>query len=92
MALFGVIGALHPSMTEGRAAAATPGLPQALTRIRQRMRRAVIDDRRASRARLNVFERAGRPCLRCGTVIRSGRVGAPPQDRSTYRCPDCQAP
>lgn len=75
-----------------RAAAATPGLPQALTRIRQRMRRAVIDDRRASRARLNVFERAGRPCLRCGTVIRSGRVGAPPQDRITYWCPDCQAP
>lgn len=67
-----------------------PELEPALTRIRQRMRRAIIDDRRASRNRLNVFERAGQPCLRCGTPIRSGRVGRPPQDRVTYWCPRCQ--
>lgn len=68
-----------------------PDLAPALERIRQRMRRAVIDDPRASRARLNVFERAGRPCLRCGTSVRSGRVGKPPLDRITYWCPTCQS-
>lgn len=68
-----------------------PDLDAALQRIRQRMRRAVIDDPRASRSRLNVFERAGRPCLRCGTAVRSGRVGSPPRDRITYWCPACQS-
>lgn len=72
-------------------ASATTGLPEALTRIRQRMRRAIIDDRRASRARLNVFERSGYPCLRCGVTVRSGRVADPPHDRITYWCPGCQA-
>ena len=74
-----------------RPVAEAPGLDAALNRIRQRMRRAVIDDPRASRARLNVFERTGRPCLRCGTPVRSGRVGQPPRDRITYWCPTCQS-
>jgi formamidopyrimidine-DNA glycosylase len=37
--------------------------------------------------RLRVYDRAGRPCLRCGTPIQR-RVQAA---RSTYYCPKCQA-
>lgn len=36
------------------------------------------------------FERGGRPCLRCGTSIRTARQGDQPQDRVTYWCPSCQ--
>jgi endonuclease-8 len=38
-----------------------------------------------------VFERAGRPCRRCGTPIRMAMQGDPPYDRVTYWCPVCQA-
>lgn len=44
----------------------------------------------ASGTRRWVYERAGRPCRRCGTVLlmrRHGRWG-----RSTYWCPRCQPP
>lgn len=64
-------------------------LDEALARTRRRMLAAVGDGRR-SRTRLNVFERKGRPCLRCGDIIRTGRVGTPPRDRITYWCPTCQ--
>lgn len=40
-----------------------------------------------------VYERAGRPCRRCGTRIRSGgQADGNPQheDRTTYFCPSCQ--
>jgi endonuclease VIII len=37
-----------------------------------------------------VFERAGKPCLRCGTRIESGPIGTPPRDRISYWCPTCQ--
>lgn len=37
-----------------------------------------------------VFERAGRPCLRCATPVRTAMQGTPPQDRVTYWCPHCQ--
>jgi endonuclease-8 len=37
-----------------------------------------------------VYRRAGRPCRRCGTLIRSASVGRPP--RTLYWCPRCQAP
>ena len=37
-----------------------------------------------------VFERAGRPCRRCGTGVRSARQGVAPYDRVTYWCPTCQ--
>jgi formamidopyrimidine-DNA glycosylase len=36
--------------------------------------------------RLRVYDRAGEPCLRCGTLIRR-RVQAA---RSTFYCPQCQ--
>ena len=37
-----------------------------------------------------VFERQGRPCLRCGTPIASADQGAPPYQRISYWCPRCQ--
>jgi endonuclease-8 len=36
-----------------------------------------------------VYGRAGRPCRRCGTIIRSVPMGQPP--RTLYWCPRCQA-
>jgi formamidopyrimidine-DNA glycosylase len=38
------------------------------------------------RQRLYVYERAGRPCRRCGTKVRTLTQG----QRSTYYCPGCQ--
>jgi endonuclease-8 len=38
-----------------------------------------------------VFERANRPCRRCGATIRRAAQGRAPQDRLCYWCPDCQA-
>jgi endonuclease VIII len=35
-----------------------------------------------------VFERAGRPCRRCGTTIRARGQGD--DNRTTYWCPECQ--
>jgi endonuclease VIII len=40
-----------------------------------------------------VYGRTGRPCRRCGTPVRSARLGepgAPEQDRTVYFCPSCQ--
>ncbi|WP_206507254.1 Fpg/Nei family DNA glycosylase [Streptomyces chrestomyceticus] len=37
-----------------------------------------------------VYGRAGRPCFRCGTPIRTGEQGPPTQERVTYWCPTCQ--
>lgn len=37
-----------------------------------------------------VFERAGRPCHRCGTRVRVTEQGEPPRQRLTYWCPRCQ--
>ena len=37
-----------------------------------------------------VFERARRPCLRCGTRIEIAEQGTPPRQRLTYWCPSCQ--
>jgi endonuclease VIII len=43
------------------------------------------------RAPTSVYRRTGRPCLRCGTAIRSAPLrGDVP--RTTYWCPTCQAP
>ena len=43
-----------------------------------------------SRERNWVYARGGRPCLRCGTTIRTAQRGTPPQQRITYWCPTCQ--
>jgi endonuclease-8 len=50
------------------------------------MKRAVAAP--APRARTWVYERAGRPCRRCGTVLLMRRHGL--WSRSTYWCPRCQ--
>jgi formamidopyrimidine-DNA glycosylase len=38
------------------------------------------------RISLRVYDRAGEPCVACGTLIRLVRLG----QRSTYFCPKCQ--
>jgi formamidopyrimidine-DNA glycosylase len=40
--------------------------------------------------RVYIFERHGRPCLRCGTTIRAAWQGEPPRERISYWCPTCQ--
>ncbi len=70
--------------------AGAPDLSLALSGIRDRMRRAVEVPAGRARGELQVFERSGRPCPRCGTPIRAGRVGVAPLDRPTYWCPRCQ--
>lgn len=37
-----------------------------------------------------VYRRQQRPCLRCGTILASGRLGPPTRERTTYWCPSCQ--
>ncbi len=39
-----------------------------------------------------VYGRAGQPCLRCGTPIKSAEQGEPPRQRTIYWCPNCQPP
>lgn len=39
-----------------------------------------------------VYGRAGRPCRRCRTTVRVGRIGVPPADRAAFYCPSCQPP
>lgn len=39
-----------------------------------------------------VFERPGRPCRRCGSVVQVTSQGEVPYDRLTYWCPTCQPP
>ena len=63
-------------------------LAPALAQVREQMQVSVT----GQRPRMNVFERTGQPCRVCGTPIKAGRVGRPPQDRITYWCPVCQAP
>lgn len=41
--------------------------------------------------RLYVYGRAPRPCLRCGTSIRTAQQGDGSRDRPTYWCPRCQS-
>lgn len=40
---------------------------------------------------LFVYGRAPRPCLRCGTPVRSGNQGNGSRERPTYWCPRCQS-
>lgn len=61
------------------------------------LRDAVAAARRLMRAALGtgrpgrqVYRRAGRPCRRCGTVVRSRGQGD--ENRTAYWCPTCQEP
>jgi endonuclease VIII len=49
--------------------------------------------RKLAPSRLWVYDRAGRPCHRCGTIIEAGPQGSE-LPRTTYWCPsvECQAP
>jgi len=38
-----------------------------------------------------VYGRAGRPCRRCGTLVKSADQGRNPEERITYWCPRCQS-
>jgi endonuclease-8 len=37
-----------------------------------------------------VYGRAGRPCRRCGTLIRRDEAGSPGRERVRSWCPNCQ--
>jgi endonuclease-8 len=37
-----------------------------------------------------VYGRAGRPCRRCGTLIKKGEQGPDGQERVRFWCPNCQ--
>jgi endonuclease-8 len=50
-------------------------------------RRVTTGSRRPGES-LWVYRRTGRPCRRCGTLIRARRQGT--QARTTYWCPSCQ--
>ena len=79
-------------------AGASPWLPsdraarleEALATTRASMQRAVAARSGQGLPAYAVYGRAGRPCRRCGTPIRAGRVGKAPTDRVTYWCPTCQ--
>jgi len=51
---------------------------------------ANTDARQSRDSRVWVYGRAGRPCRRCGTLIRARRHGD--LARTTYWCPRCQPP
>jgi endonuclease-8 len=68
-------------------------LRRLLRTARGQLRRNVgASERRTTRGgqrlALWVYDRAGRPCARCGTAIR--RVSQGPHARSTSWCPSCQ--
>jgi endonuclease-8 len=64
---------------------------EALDRLVATARRLLTDSTRDTpgRAPLRVYRRSGRPCPRCGTLIRS-RPLATEVPRTTYWCPRCQ--
>jgi endonuclease-8 len=52
-------------------------------------RRLMQDALSTGRPGRQVYRRAGRPCLRCGAIVRSGGQGD--ANRTAYWCPGCQA-
>jgi endonuclease-8 len=57
---------------------------------RDRSGRTFTGDARPGRSTW-VYGREGRPCRRCGTIIREGSLGADPtRERNTFWCPTCQ--
>ena len=47
-------------------------------------------DRRPGRE-FAVYRCLHQPCRRCGTPVAAGTIGAPPQERTLFFCPSCQA-
>ncbi|WP_438485550.1 Fpg/Nei family DNA glycosylase [Streptomyces sp. S186] len=60
---------------------ARPDLPPALSSVRA-----------GETPSLWVYGRAGRPCLRCGTPVRTADQDPTAEERVTYWCPTCQPP
>jgi endonuclease-8 len=60
-----------------------------LERVLLAARRLMLDAVESRRHPYATYKRAGRPCPRCGTPIRSRRQGD--DNRTTYWCPRCQA-
>ena len=52
-------------------------------------RRLMRESLATGRPGRNVYRRAGRPCRRCGTIVRSRGLGD--DNRTAYWCPGCQA-
>jgi endonuclease-8 len=52
-------------------------------------RRLMVAALASGRPGRNVYRRAGRPCRRCGTIVRSRGQGD--ANRTAYWCPGCQA-
>lgn len=72
----------------------TAGLVETAARMiranRDRPQRTFTGDTRRGRQNW-VYRRAGKPCLRCGTGIRGGDLGAQPTaQRIVFWCPNCQ--
>jgi endonuclease-8 len=62
---------------------------EALTTVREVRRLMLASVQRGGHPRdLQVYDRAGRPCPRCGTPIRARGQGD--DNRTTYWCPSCQ--
>lgn len=65
-------------------------LARKLLRVnRDRLRRSTTGEARTDRL-LWVYGRAGRPCMRCGTSVRSIESGPVERPRLVYWCPRCQ--
>lgn len=74
--------------------------PARLTALLERIRRLMLEAARTGwqsstgstrRDQLGyVHGRSGRPCRRCGTVVRVALTGHPPQQRTVFSCPACQ--
>ena len=60
-----------------------------LERVLLAARRLMLDAAESRRHPYATYRRAGRPCPRCGTPIRSRGQGD--DNRTTYWCPHCQA-
>jgi endonuclease-8 len=64
-------------------------LHRLLTANRDRAVQSTTGDLRQGRHQY-VHARSGRPCRRCGTVVRVASVGQAPQERTAFYCPRCQ--
>ena len=62
---------------------------ETLARAVETARTLLQDSLRTGRPGRQVYRRAGRPCLRCGTIVRSRGQGD--ENRTAYWCPGCQA-
>jgi endonuclease-8 len=60
-----------------------------LQRLLKEVADAMGESLAAGRDRYSVYRKAGRPCPRCGAVIRSQAQGE--RARTAYWCPTCQA-